>query len=119
MVTCALLAESASIVEGKLNVQGGVLRSCQVGHDRIARLNLIVFTQYEAGDQAPTLTVELRRPDDDAQTMQVDWPLRESPEGEIGFAFWPLWLPVETDGVYRVTVSGDNGSVSLPLKVRG
>lgn len=119
-VTGALLAEAASVVDGKLNVQGGFLRHFRVGSDRTADMTLIVFTEFEAWDTAPKVTVGLVKPCGDFQEEQIDMPVPSvAPGGEVGFAFWPILLPVEADGKYLLEVRGDEGAVSLPLTVRG
>lgn len=121
----AMLADSATAVNGKLDVSGGVARYFKAGHDRVARITLVVLTRFEAHDSAPKLTVEFVRPSGDSQAVDVDVPvaLAGSPEGEMGFAIWPLWMPVEEDGEYSVVVremdgGSDGDSISLPLTVR-
>lgn len=118
-ITGAFLAESAATVDGKLNVEGGVLRYYRVGPDRVAAIQLVVLTQFQAGDSDPRLDIELIAPTGDSQQMQADIPMAvpESPDGEIGFVFWALRAAVETDGRYLVVVRADEGSVSLPLTV--
>lgn len=119
-VTGALLAEDASVVDGKLNVRGGFLRHFQVGPDRTAVMTLIVFTEFEDRDTAPKVTLGLVKPCGDAQEEQIDMPVPSmAPGGEVGFAFWPILIPVEADGKYLLEVRGDEGVVSLPLTVRG
>lgn len=117
-VSSALLAESATVVEGKLNIEGGFLRSYRAGIDRVATVTLVVFTEYEQSDANPLLTVEFVTPGGDAQAETVPMP-QIGAAGEAGFALWPLWVPVETDGQYLLVVSGDTGSVRLPLAVHG
>lgn len=119
-VTGALLAESAKVVAGKLNVEGGLLRDFEVGPDRIARMTLVVLTEFESGDSAPGLSIEFVRPSGDSQDERIEMPPQSvAPAGDIGFAYWPLWVPVEQDGRYLLVVRGDAGSVTLPLTVRG
>lgn len=117
-ITGALLADAVTVVEDKLDIHGGFVRFVQAGPDRVASLNLIIFAELETSDTAPKVNVELVTPSGDSQVEQVDMP-RMSAEGGVCFAYWPLWIPVETDGQYVVTVSGDEGTVSLPLTVQG
>lgn len=112
----ALLADEVSVVDGKLNITGGMVRYCEPGPDRVAIVNLVVFTEFDAADTDPQLTVEFRTPTGDSQSEQIGMPTAPV-AGDVGFASWPLWIPVETDGRYVLTVSGDEGSVSLPLTV--
>lgn len=115
-VTGALLADEVEVVDGKLNITGGVVRFCDPGPDRVATVNLVVFTEFDESDTDPKLTVEFRTPTGDSQIEQISMPAMPL-DNEIGFASWPLWIPVEIDGRYVLTVSGDDGSVSLPLTV--
>lgn len=118
-VTGALLAEAASVVDGKLDVRGGFLRHFQVGPDRTAEMTLIVFTEFEDGDTTPQLTVGLMKPSGDSQEEQIDVPAPSmAPGGEVAFAFWSIVIPVEEDGKYLLEVRGDKGAVSLPLTVQ-
>ena len=117
IVTGAFLAEAAAAVDNKLNVQGGVLASCLVRPDRIARVTLVVLTQAEAGDKAAKLNIKLVKPSGDSQALQIDIP-EATLGGENGFASFPIGIPAETDGRYVLVVSGSGGgSVSLPLRV--
>ena len=71
-------------------------------------------------DTAPKVTLGLVKPCGDAQEEQIDMPVPSmAPGGEVGFAFWPILIPVEADGKYLLEVRGDEGVVSLPLTVRG
>lgn len=117
IVTGAFLAEAAATVDNKLNVRGGVLDSCRVGPDRVAKVTLVVLTQAEAGDKAPKLNIEIVKPSGDSQTVEIDIP-KATLGGEIGFAFFPIGIPVETDGRYLLSVTSRGGFVSLPLRVQ-
>lgn len=121
ILTGAFLAESATEVDGKLRVEGGVLSRFRVGFDRVASLSLVALTQSEPHDTAPRLTIRFVTPSGDFQTEQIEMPpvFTGSAEPEPGFACWPLWLPVETDGRYTLVVTADHGSVTLPLTVQG
>ncbi|VBA33910.1 hypothetical protein [Mycobacterium pseudokansasii] len=50
MIVGAFLAESASAVDNKLNVSGGVLFRYTLDADRLARFLLVVLTQTETGN---------------------------------------------------------------------
>jgi hypothetical protein len=115
-VTGALLAEAASVVGGKLNVVGGVVHRFRTGPDRVVNLTLVVLAQFDTSESGPKLTVELITPSGDSQSERLEMP-PVSLGTEVGFACWPLWVPAETDGRYVFVVSGDEGSVSLPLTV--
>jgi hypothetical protein len=118
-VTGALLAEAASVEDGKLDVRGGFLRHFHVGPDRTAEMTLIVFTEFEDGDTTPKVTVGLMKPSGDSQEEQIDVPVPSlAPGGEVAFAFWSILIPVEDDGKYLLEVRGDKGAVSLPLTVQ-
>ena len=121
ILTGAFLAESATEVDGKLQVEGGVLSHFRVGFDRVAALSLVALTQFEPHDTAPRLTIQFVTPSGDSQAEQIEMPpvFIGSAEPEPGFACWPLWLPVETDGRYSLVVTADHGSVTLPLTVQG
>jgi hypothetical protein len=116
IVTGAFLAEAAAAVDNKLNVRGGVLDSCQVGPDRVAKVTLVVLTQAEAGDKAAKLNIEIVNPSGDSQAQQIDMP-EAALGGEIGFAFFPIGIPVRTDGRYLLKVTSRGGCVALPLRV--
>lgn len=121
-LTGAFLAEYATAADGKLNVEGGLLRNFPVGYDRVVRATLVILADFLASDAAPTVTVELITPSGDSQTTRVDVPHTapsDTPYGEPGFALWPLWIPAETDGEYQLVVSADEGSVRLRFNVRG
>ena len=117
-ITNAFLAESAAVADGKLTVRGGFLRYYRAGLDRVATVTLVVFTQADTGDTRPEITVGLTTPTGDCQTQQVTLPAAAR-AGEVSFAGWPLWLPVEINGEYLVTVHTDETSVTLKLTVSG
>lgn len=116
IVTGALLAESASVVHNKLNIEGGVVTSCQAGPDRTVEPVLVVLIQPEPSEQAATIDVRFTDPTGGALDVQFDVP-ESSLGGEVGFVFYPLKLPVPVDGRYLLAVTGRGGFVSLPLKV--
>lgn len=118
IVTGALLAESASVVDNKLSVQGGVIASCQAGPQRIVEPVLVVLIQPEPFDRAAKIDVRFTDPVGGALDQQFDVP-ESSLGGEVGFVYYPLKLPVPVDGRYLLAVSGRGGFVSLPLTVAG
>lgn len=116
-VTGAFLAEAAEAVDNKLNVQGGVLASYQVGPDRIANVTLVVLTQADAGDKsAAKLKIEVVKPSGQSAALQIDLP-EAALGGDIGFAFFPMEIPVETDGQYLLIMTSRGSFISLPLTV--
>ena len=116
IVTGAFLAESATVVDNKLDIVGGVVDSCHATPERTVTPVLVVLIQPEPPDQAPT--IEVRFSDPTAATLEIHLDVPESSlGGEIGFVFYPLTLPVPTNGRYLMTVSGRGGFVSLPLRV--
>ena len=117
-VTGAFLAEEASVVDGKLNIRGAGFLYPYVGPDRVARVTLVVITRVLQSDTAPKIGIQLIYPSGDSQAVEVEVPA-ESLFNEIGFAYWPLWLPVEIDGRYVLVVTCDDSSVSIPMSVRG
>lgn len=117
-VTGALLAESAAVVDGKLDIENGFLSSYRPGADRVAAVTLVVFAEFETADTAAELTVEFVTPDGSAHSERVPMPQTAAP-GEPTFALWPLRIPVPADGEYRLVVGGDDGSVTLPFSVAG
>lgn len=117
-ITSAFLAESAEVVDGKLTVRGGFLRYYRAGLDRVATVTLVVFTRADAADTRPEITVGLTTPTGDSQTQHVTLPAAAR-AGEVSFAGWPLWLPVEINGEYLVTVGAEECSVTLRLTVSG
>lgn len=116
IVTGALLAESASVVDNKLNIQGGVVDSFHADPSRLIALTLVVLTQPEPYDRTATIKVTFTNPAGESQASSLEIP-ESSLGGEIGFAYYPVRIPVPTDGRYQLSVSAERGSVTLPLKV--
>lgn len=116
IVTGALLAESATVVNNKLNVVGGVLDTYRAGVDRHARATLVVLTQAEPFDRAPNVDLKVTDPSGESREIELVIP-PSSLGGEIGFACFPVGIPVPVDGRYLLSVSTQAGSVSLPLNV--
>ena len=118
IVTGALLAESASVVDNKLNIEGGVVSACKVGPERAALATLVVLIQPEANDQDPKITIKIVDPSGNSDEAQVEVP-PSSLGGEVGFVFFPMRMPLPLDGRYLISASSDHGFVSLPLNVSG
>ncbi len=116
IVTGALLAESASVVDNKLNIEGGVVSTCQVGPERAARATLVVLIQPEPSDQNPKIDIKITDPTGSSGDVQLDVP-DSSLGGEVGFVFFPMQVPLPIDGRYLISVSSNHGFVSLPLTV--
>lgn len=116
IVTGALLAESASVVDNKLNIVGGVISACRVGPERAARATLVVLIQPEPSDRSPKIDVKVTGPTGNSENAQLDVP-ESSLGGEVGFVFFPMQVPLPVDGRYLISVSSNNGFVSLPLNV--
>ncbi|MGE2731426.1 hypothetical protein ACQI4F_18275 [Mycolicibacterium vaccae] len=116
IVTGALLAESASVVDNKLNVVGGVISTCHAGPQRVIEPTLIVLIAPEPFDQAAKIDVRFTDPTGETLDEQFDVP-QSSMGGEIGFVYYPVRLPVPVNGRYLLTVSARGGFVSLPVRV--
>jgi len=116
IVTGALLAESASVVDNKLNITGGVISACRVGPERTAQATLVVLMQPESTDRDPKIALEVTDPSGNTETVQLDVP-PSSLGGEVGFVFYPIQMPLPADGRYVLAVSSNNGFVALPLNV--
>ena len=78
----------------------------------------MVLIQPEPFDQAAKIDVRFTDPVGTPLDVQFDVPA-SSLGGEVGFALYPLKLPVPVDGRYLLEVSGRGGFVSLPLTVIG
>jgi hypothetical protein len=119
VITGAFLAESASVVDNKLSVTGGVLSRFMVDADRAARLLLVVLTQAETDNPDRIVGVEIRPPtDDDPQLLEFELP-EAAAGGEIGFAFFGIEVNFPVDGRWVIVITGGAGVVSLPLQVTG
>jgi hypothetical protein len=119
VITGAFLAESAKVVENKLNVSGGVLSRFMVDADRTAQLLLVVLTQAETDDPDRCVEVEIRPPTDDApHYLEFELPASAA-GGEIGFAFFGIEVILPYDGRWVMVITGGAGVVSLPLMVTG
>ena len=119
MVTGAFLAESAAVVNNKLDVSGGVLSGYLVGPDRTARVVLVVLTQAETDGPVRHVEVEIRPPGDgEPQHLVYDLP-DAAASGEIGFAYFNIEVDLPCDGRWVFVVTCGPGVVSLPLQVSG
>lgn len=116
IITGALLAESASVVDNKLNITGGVISACHVGPERAAQATLVVLIQPEPTDRDPKINLEITGPSGTSESAQLDVP-PTSLGGEVGFVYFPMQMPLPQDGRYVLAVSSDNGAVALPLNV--
>jgi hypothetical protein len=117
VITGAFLAESASVVDNKLNVSGGVLSRFMVDVDRLAKLLLVVLTQAETGNPDRRVHVEIMPPTgDESQSLEFELPAAAA-GGEIGFAYFRIEVVLPVDGRWVIVVRGGAGVVSLPLMV--
>jgi hypothetical protein len=120
VIVGAFLAESASVVDNKLEVSGGVLSGFMVGPDRSAVLMLVVLTQAETGNPDREVQVEIWSPTDDDDPLRLTHELPEAAaSGEIGFAFFALDVNLPVNGRWVMVITGGAGVVSLPLNVTG
>ena len=119
MIVGAFLAESASAVNNKLSVSGGVLSGFTVEDDRLAQFLLVVLTQAETLSPVRHVEVEIRPPTDD-QSLTVEYELPEAAvAAEVGFAIFPIDVTLPVDGRWVILVTGGAGVISLPLMVSG
>ncbi|MEE6175733.1 hypothetical protein [Mycobacterium sp. 050134] len=118
-VTGAFLAETASAVDNKLDVRGGVLSRFVVGPDRVARFVLVVLTQAETGDSDRGIEIEIRPPTDDEPSRLTFEVAEAAVAAEIGFAFFDVNVLLPVNGRWVIVVTGESGAISLPLTVMG
>ncbi len=119
MITGAFIAESASVVNNKLDVSGGVLSKFMVGSDRSAEFVLVVLTQAETDNPDRQIKVEILPPDGkEARRMTFELP-EAAAGGEIGFAYYGIEIGLPVDGRWVIVVTGGAGAISLPLLVTG
>ena len=117
ILTGAFLADTAAVVDNKLNVSGGVLSRFGLGPDRSARFVLVVLTQAEPDDTDRQLKIEMRPPTED-DPINLEFEVPEASVAEFpGFAFFELQLRLPSDGRWVMVVSGSTGSISLPVLV--
>ena len=119
MITGAFLAESASVVDSKLRVSGGVLSGFMVAPDRQVKFVLVLLTQAETDSPERLVEVEIMPPTDD-EPLKIEYELPEAAAGgEIGFAFFNLEVRLPVNGRWVFVVTGGIGTFSLPLEVTG
>lgn len=116
IISGALLAESSSVVDNKLNIQGGVVDTFHVGPDRQVTTTLVVLTQPGESETSPAIEATFTNPIGDSHQFQLEVP-ESSLGGEIGFVCYPLELSVPTDGRYLLSLSAQGGFAALPVKV--
>lgn len=105
------------MVNGKLNVQGGVVDRFQASSDRQVTVTLVVLTQPQPFDLAPVIAVQLTTPTGEMRQIALEVP-KESLGGEVGFVIAPLHIPLPVDGKYTLSLSTGGGSpLTLPLTV--
>ena len=117
MITGAFLAESASVVDNKLSVSGGVLSGFKVGPDRQVKFMLVLLTQAETDSPERRVEVEIMPPTDE-ESLVIGYQLPDAAVGgEIGFAFFDVDVVLPVNGRWVFVVSGGGGTFSLPLLV--
>jgi hypothetical protein len=122
IVTGAFIAQHAEIVDGKLNVTGGVLSKWKVDAERIARFHVVVLTQAETDNTDRRIVVEVFPPDvvsgEPLRVADQDLP-DETARHEIGFAVYQIGMTMRFNGRWRILITASGGAASLPLNVRG
>lgn len=116
IVTGAFLAESASVVDNKLNVQGGVIDKFPASAGRVVGVTLVVLTKPEPFDNEPVLELAVTGPNDVVHQVRLPVPAA-SLGGTVGFMIAPLRFTAPVDGNYSVSVGGQHSSTSMPLTV--
>jgi hypothetical protein len=117
VITGAFLAESASVVDNKLSVSGGVLSGFKVGPDRQVKFVLVLLTQAETDSPERRVEVEIMPPTED-EPLKIEYELPDAAaSGEIGFAFFNVEVRLPTDGRWVFVVTCGAGVTSLPLQV--
>ena len=116
IVTGALLAESATAVDNKLNVQGGVVSTFRAGPERVAQPMLVILIGSTPGEKSATVDIAITGPN--GETQQSQFPVPESSlGGEVGFISAPLLFEVPVDGRYVISIGTAERSVDVPLTV--
>jgi hypothetical protein len=122
MVTGAFLAESATAVDHKLNVMGGVIEHWIVDPTRPdTQLTLVALTQTQHGETRREVEINIRPPEDGADPVVITGPIPEAAaRGELGFAFFVFQTNIfgQFDGRWVFEVSAGGNTVSFPLNVR-
>jgi hypothetical protein len=130
IITGALLAESAEVVDNKLQVSGGVLTNVMVGPNRSAQFVVVVLTHAEGpapssagrhavtdnADQHLQVEIEIRPPTGKALQLQLEMP-EDLVDAEVGCAFFPIELELPFDGRHVIVMTRGGVTISLPLTV--
>ena len=117
VITGAFLAESASVVDNKLSVSGGVLSGFKVGPDRQVKFVLVLLTQAETDSPERRVEVEIMPPTK-GEPLKIEYELPDAAAGgEIGFAFFNVEVRLPIDGRWVFVVTCGAGVTSLPLQV--
>lgn len=122
MVTGAFLAESATAIDHKLNVVGGVIEHWTLdpaGPD--TQLTLVALTQTQLGETKREVEIKIRPPQDGADPVVITGPIPEAAaRGELGFASFVFQTNIfgHFEGRWVFEVSAGGNTVSFPLNVR-
>lgn len=116
IITGALLAESASVIDNKLNIQGGVVDTYSIGPDRSIPVTLVVLIAPQPFDKAPMIQLTITNPSGAAQESTLEVP-ESSLGGEVGFVCAAMRISAPADGRYLVSVGTQGGALGLPLTV--
>jgi hypothetical protein len=121
-ISGAFLAEKVEAVDNKLNVVGGVISNYKVGPDRLAKFDIVVLTQADAGEtgSADRLVVIEVSPPNGGEPLHMH---RELPanlmDADVGFACFQFRLTLNLNGRWVISTRGAAGTTSLPLTVTG
>ncbi len=116
IVTGAMLAEAATVAEGKLYVLGGVLTDFwQPPEGGQIEALLVVLIQAEESDRRTPQTVEvtISTPEDKHGSVVLPVPEAATSGTSAGFFYQKIGFDAPTPGRYVIVV----GSVSLPIEV--
>lgn len=118
IITGALLADSASVVDNKLNVTGGVVSKYEAGPQRICNPTLVVLLRSHPGETSATFDMTVTGPTGSPQRAEVSVP-DSCLGGDVGFMLLPLAIAVPGNGRYMIKVGTGGRSIDLPLNVIG
>ncbi|ETA05245.1 hypothetical protein BJF87_10805 [Gordonia sp. CNJ-863] len=116
MVTGAMLAEAATVADGKLYVLGGVLTDFwQPPGGYLIETLLIVLIQAEEGDlhNPQFVEVSITTPDGKSGSSRLPVPEVATAGTRAGFFFHKIGFEAKVPGQYVIVVE----SVSLPIEV--
>ncbi|QRY43193.1 hypothetical protein JVX93_21855 [Mycolicibacterium boenickei] len=119
IVTGLIIAESASAVDGKLNMTGGVVTTTTRQPDEKLYIPLVILTQAD-DDPTEAITIFLHCPDPGGGVIPISIPVPDVTQGghDAGFMIYAFGLPsVAPDGRY-VFVAG-NSTVPLTISTNG